>query len=252
MKFLLVIFLPLMLGFGPLTVSAETREHSEKPLVRVAMIMFPGFSELNEQGEPVGKTVQLTRKLLNQAGYQADIRIMPAARIVQGLQSGRVHLWPGIVQKPGLAGHTLATERDLGKAIINLYYRPGESVPELPAALAGKRLILITNFTFVESLIEDLRDPGLELEYVTSISHIGAVQMLLKGRGDYLLEYPSQVDAATRELGIEPLPWVRAAEQPIRFVLSLQSGYAAQLKADLDRAYDELAVQGIELDVALQ
>lgn len=252
MKCVMAILLSLVLSFSVGFVQAETTEPSEKPLVKVGIMMFPGFSEMNEKGEAVGKTVTLTRMLLEQAGYRANIRIMPAARIWRGLESGNVQLWPGILNKPGLEDHTLLTERNLGQVGIDLYYRSGEPAPALPSDLAGKRLILITNYTYINSLIEELRDPVLELELVTSISHIGAVQMLLKGRGDYLLDYRVQVDAAARELGIEPLPYVQLAEQPMRFVLSLASGFAPELKAALDRASDELAAQGVELDVTKQ
>lgn len=252
MKLLLVVILVLCASIGDARAQGEMGELHEKPVVRVGIMAFPGFSELNEAGEAVGKTVVLTRMLLEQAGYRADIRIMPAARIWRGLESGGVHLWPGILNKPALKEHTLMTDRDLGQVGIDLYYRPGESEPELPGALAGKRVILITNYTYVTSLLDTLRDPELGLEQVTSISHIGAVQMLLKGRGDYLLDYQVQVDAATRQLGIAPLPSVQMAEQPMRFILSQESGFAPELKADLDRAYDELALQGVDLEVTRQ
>lgn len=246
------IILAVLLGFGAAVAQAGAARATDKPAVNVGIMMFPGFSELDKQGQPVGKTVRLTRLLLDQAGYRANIRIMPAARIWRGLENGNVHLWPGMLNKPGLEEHTVLTERDLGQVGINLYYRPGEPAPLESAQLAGKRLILITNYTYVKSLLERLRDPALELEQVTSISHPGAVQMLLKGRGDYLLDYRVQVDAAVKELGIDPLPSVQVAEQPMRFVLSLRSGFAPQLKADLDRAYDALALQGVELDVTRQ
>lgn len=248
----MALMLSLLLGGGAAFGQTEAGGSREKPLVRVGIMMFPGFSEMNEGGEAVGKTVTLTRMLLEQAGYRADIRIMPAARIWRGLQNGQVDLWPGILNKPDLESHTLLTGRDLGQVGINLYYRPNQPAPVLPDELAGKRLILITNYTYIKSLIETLRDPALGLEHVTSISHTGALQMLLKGRGDYLLDYRVQVEAAERELGIEPLPSVQLAEQPMRFVLSLRSGFAPQLKADLDRAFDELATRGVELDVTRQ
>lgn len=252
MKCILVIILVLCAGIGNAGAQVEMGGRQEKPLVRVGIMAFPGFSEQNEAGEVVGKTVDLTRMLLDQAGYRADIRIMPAARIWRGLESGSVDLWPGILNKPDLEEHTLLTERDLGQVGIDLYYRPGEPEPVLPDALAGKRLILITNYTYVTSLMETLSDPALGLEQVTSISHMGALQMLLKGRGDYLLDYQVQVDAATQELGIAPLPSVQMAEQPMRFILSLKSGFAPELKADLDRAYDELAFMGVDLEVTRQ
>lgn len=252
MQLMMAIILALSLGAGAALAGTGTAGSREKPLVRVGIMMFPGFSELNSEGEATGKTVTLTRMLLQQAGYRADIRVMPPARIWRGLDSGEVHLWPGILNKPDLESHTLLTGRDLGQVGINLYYRAGEAAPALPADLAGKRLVLITNYTYIKSLLGTLHDPSLGLEHVSSNSHTGALQMLLLGRGDYLLDYRVQVDAAARELGIASPPFVQVAEQPMRFVLSLRSGFAAQLRRDLDRAFDELAAQGVELDVTRQ
>lgn len=246
MQYVIRLVLCVAMGCGWAVAHASD---SGKPVVRVAMMMFPGFSEIDDQGQAVGRTVRLTRRILEQAGYRADIRIMPAARIWKGLEDGQVHLWPGILNKPGLDAHTLLTERDLGQVAINLYYRPGESAPAVPSGLAGKRLIMITNYTYVDALVSELLDPALGVTCITSISHIGALQMLLKRRGDYLLDYWVQVEAAARKLGMEPLPSVQLAEKPMRFVLSKKSGFAPRLKDDLDHAYDQLAAAGVDLEV---
>lgn len=249
MQYVIHLMLCAALALG---VSLAHASDSSKPVVRVAMMMFPGFSEVDDQGRIVGKTVRLTRRLLEHAGYRADIRIMPAARIWRGLEGGQVHLWPGVLDKPGLDAHTLVTERDLGRVGINLYYRPGEPAPMVPSGLSGKRLILITNYTYVESLVRQVLDPGRGATRVSSSSHLGALQMLLKGRGDYLLDYRVQVEAAARELGLDPLPSIPVAEQPMRFLISNKSGFASSLRADLDRAYDQLVTAGEDLEVTHQ
>ena len=120
----------------------------DKPRVQVALMPFPGYSYLDENRLPAGKSVQLTRRLLEQAGYAFDIRILPPARIWRGLEDGTVHIWPGVLSKPGLENHTLLTDRDLGLVGINLYARPGATVPDWPDGIAGKRIILITNYTY--------------------------------------------------------------------------------------------------------
>lgn len=210
---------------------------------------FPEYSYQNEQGQATGVMVDLTRLLLERAGYRANIRILPSARIWRGLEDGDVHLWPGIVNKPGLDELTVLTEGDLAQVAINLYYLPGSPKPVWPQDLLGKRVILITNYTYIKSLLERLQDPALGMSFDSSMSHAGALEMLLRGRGDFLLNYRAQVDPLVADMGLEPLPYIEIAEHPMRLVLSRQSGFAEELKADLDRAYDELAAEGVELDV---
>ena len=221
-----------------------------RPVVQVAMMHFPGYSEQNEQGVASGTTVELTQMILARAGYASHIRILPSARIWRGLQDGDVHLWPGIVDKPGLEDKTLLTSGDLAQVAINLYYPPGSPTPVWPQSVRGKRLILITNYTYTEGLLATLQDPDMQVRFDSSISHAGAVSMLLRGRGDFLLDYRVQVDPIVAAMGLTPLPHIQVAEHPMRFVLSLQSGYAEQLKADIDKAYEELASEGQVLDIA--
>lgn len=239
----------LWLLSGPAIAAPEQESQADRPVVRVGIMRFPGYSYMDEQGQATGTMVDLTRLLLERAGYRSTIRILPSARIWLGLENGQVHLWPGIVNKPGLDKHTLLTERDLAKVAINLYYRPEAPKPVWPQGLIGKRVILITNYTYIKSLLKRLQDPALNMSFDSSISHQGALEMLLRGRGDFLLNYRAQVDPLLAEMDLEPLPYIEIAEHPMRFVLSRNSGFAEQLKADLDRAYDELAAEGVELDV---
>ncbi|WP_193072162.1 substrate-binding periplasmic protein [Pseudomonas sp. FME51] len=239
--------LALLFLFAGDTVLAE-----QKPEVQVAFMDFPGYSELGATGRATGKAVDLTRKLLHEAGYEAQVQILPAARIWLGLENGDVHMWPGLLNKPGLDEHTLLTERDMGQVGINLYYLPGNPAPDWPQGLRGKSVIMITNFTYTNALKDILIDPELDLVLHKSGSHSGAVKMLLRGRGDYLLDYRAQVDVVRQELELDPLPSIKVAEHPMRFVLSRHSGFADQLKADLDAAFDRLQAQGVELDVTQQ
>jgi polar amino acid transport system substrate-binding protein len=42
------------------------------------------------------------------------------------------------------------------------------------------------------------------------------------------------------------------AEQPMRFLISNKSGFASSLRADLDRAYDQLVAAGEDLEITPQ
>lgn len=232
--------------------SSATTWAQARPEVQVALMDFPGYAYLDESGQAVGKAVELVEQLLGEAGYPANVRILPAARIWLGLESGDIHVWPGVLSKPGLDQNTLLTSRDLGQVRINLYYLPGQPVPDWPQGLRGKSVIQITNFTYTNELKQVLADPQLDLTVLQSNSHQGALQMLLRGRGDFLLDYPAQVEVLRQELELAELPFIEVATQPMRLVLSRRTDFAEQLRDDLDAAFDRLQAQGVELDVSLR
>lgn len=250
MKRLTVLLFALFASFPVSALGAP--EAPAKPVIRVGIMPFPNYSYNDEDGQAAGKTVKLTQRILEQAGYAHDIRILPPARIWRGLEDGSVHVWPGVVSKPGLESHTLLTDRTLGLVGINLYGRPGTEVPAWPNGLKGKRIILITNYTYTKELLRTLYELQQGVTFHRGSSHAGAVNMLLRGRGDYLLDYRAQVNPVASRLGIDPLPFVQVAEQPMRFLISRALPNPETLRDDLDRAFDELAARNVELDVTKQ
>lgn len=225
---------------------------SEKPVVRVAFMGFAGYAELDDSGRVVGKVERLMSRLLTEAGYQMDATLLPAARIWQGLENGSVHAWPGMLSKPVMDTHTLLTGRDLGLIRIALYYPPGTPPPRWPDDLVERTVITITNFTYTSDIWAVLHDPARHLKINRTNSHEGALQMLQRGRGDYLLNYAAQVEPAMQKLDMQPLPSVPIADVPMRVVLSRQWAFSEQLRRDLDAAFDRLAARGVELDVTRQ
>lgn len=252
MRFVACLMTSLALLFPVMDLAHAQALPAPDDVLQVAIMHFPGYSEVDASGEPAGHTVSLLEKLLHQAGLSYQIRILPAARIWKGLEDGSVQIWPGIVNKPGLEAHTMLTRRNLGVVGINLYYQPGEQAPEWPQGIQGKRVILITNYTYTAQLMRTLNDPALNLTFHTGSSHMGAVRMLLRDRGDYLLDYRVQVDSVAKALDIDALPHLTVAEQPMRLVVSRRTPNAGGVVEALDRAYDQLSAQGVELDVTRQ
>ncbi len=240
MRRLLTLFLVLLL---PGAVTAEQLQTK----VKVGILDFPGFAQLDESGELVGKTVTLSHKLITEAGYDPQFKILPAARIWEGLKRGQIDIWPGVMNKPDMEQYTLLTERDLGYVSVYLYHRSDTPPPVWPEGLRGKDVIIITNFTYTEHMLETLKD--LVRNLYQSASHEGAVEMLMRGRGDYLLDYRSQVEPVLERRGIGPLPSIEVATQPLRFVLSGRSPLVQQLREDLDAAFDRLQAAGVNLDL---
>ena len=218
-----------------------------QPVIQVGFYEFPPYSYSDGQGRPQGAILQLTRRLLEHAGYQAEIRSYPGARLYSDLRDGSVHVWPGAPGKPELAEHTLETRTQVGEIALNLYFRRDTLLPRIPEDLRGRGMILISGYTYWQPTNALLADPALAIQQHRTGSHTAALEMLQRRRGDFLLDYQMPVEQARRRLGMAELPFMQLQRVPLKLIVSRHVPGAEALRDALDRAYEELSAAGEDL-----
>lgn len=218
-----------------------------RPRIHVGYYEFPPYSYTDAQGQPSGSGLELTARLLEEAGYQAEFRSYPGARLYSGLQDGSVQIWPGAPGKQELADHTIEGRHLLGEITLNLYFRPDTPPPRLPDDLQGRGVILITGYSYWQEVNQWLEDPARRITRHRTSNHTSALEMLQRRRGDYLLDYQAPVDQARRILNQEALPFVEVQRLPLRLIFSRHAPDAERLRDDLDRAYQALVEAGEDL-----
>lgn len=239
----LALFAALCCG----TSLAETVVGASLPTVQVGFYEFPPHSYSDSQGRPQGAILRLTARLLAHAGYRAEIRSYPSARLYSDLRSGRVHIWPGAPGKAELAEDTLETRTQVGEIVLNLYFRHDTLLPRLPEDLKGRGLILISGYTYWQPTNALLGDSALAITPHRTGSHSAALEMLQRHRGDFLLDYQTPVEQARRRLGMAELPFVQLQRLPLKLIVSRRAPDAEALRDALDRAYQELSAAGEDL-----
>ncbi|WP_374439244.1 substrate-binding periplasmic protein [Pseudomonas panipatensis] len=220
-----------------------------EPALQVGYYEFPPYIYTDEGGAARGSGAELVRRLARQAGYRAEFRALPSARLYQALQDGSVQLWAGAPGKPELADSTLECEHVLGYVSLNLYRLASRPAPRLPQDLSGSRLILINGYSYWKAATQLLDDPTLKLELHRTSTHAAALQMLLRGRGDYLLDYQAPVEQAQREAGMPELAYEPISHLPVKLVLSRRAGDAERLRRRFDLAYEQLRAAGVRLEL---
>lgn len=215
--------------------------------VQVGFYEFPPYSYSDSQGRAQGAILRLTERLLAHAGYQAETRAYPSARLYSDLRSGSVHIWPGAPGKPELAEHTLETRTQVGEIVLNLYFRRDTLLPRFPEDLRGRGLILISGYTYWQPTNALLGDPALAITPHRTGSHAAALEMLQRHRGDFLLDYQTPVEQARRRLGMAELPFLQLQRVPLKLIVSRRAPDAEALRDALDRAYAELSAAGEDL-----
>lgn len=217
--------------------------------VNVGYYEVPPYFWTGDDGKPRGSLLTLTERLLRHAGYRGVYRSLPSARVYAGLQDGSVQLWPGAGGKAELLGHTLEARNQLGEINLALYYRQDTPKPKLPDDLTGRRIILISGYSYWKPVNDMLNDPRLRVITHRTSTHTAALEMLQRRRGDFLLNYQQPVERARQSLGSEPLPFTVLQNVQLRFVASRHAEGSAALLEALDRAYEELQAAGVDLSV---
>ena len=219
----------------------------QRPLVQVGYYEFPPYSYTDSRGRPKGAILQLSKRLLEHAGYRAELRSYPSARLYNGLQDGSVQVWPGAPGKAELREHTLETHTRLGEIVLNLYFRRDTLMPRLPEDLRSRGVIMISGYTYWQPVNEMLNDPQLAVEQHRTGTHTAALEMLQRRRGDFLLDYQTPVEQARKRLGMSELPYLELQRIPLKLIVSSHAPGAEALRDALDRAYAELEAAGENL-----
>lgn len=221
----------------------------QRETVAVRYLEFPPYSFTNAEGLPDGSIIRLTRRLLKQAGYTADFRTAPSARLYAGLADGSIHLWPGAPGVPQLKGLTLESRYQVAEVNLNLYHRSDTQPPALPEGLRDKRVILLTGYTYRPPVSDWLKDPKLGISSTQTSSHASALAMLKLRRGDFLIDYQSPVERELQARNLQPLPFITLHRLPIKLIISRAAPNSRQLRDDLDRAYEALRAAGEDLSL---
>ena len=220
-----------------------------EPSVNVGYYEFPPYSWTDDDGKPRGSILALTDRLLRHAGYRGHYRSLPGARLYAALRDGSVQLWPGAGGKTELAGHTYEARHAMGEFSLALYHRPDTPPPRIPDGLQGRAVIVISGYSYWKSVNDLLNDPALQISTHRTSTHASALAMLLRKRGDYLLDYQAPVEQVRKELGLSALPYTVLQSMQLRLIASRHAEGSRLLLDELDRAYEELQAAGEPLQL---
>lgn len=221
--------------------------HANPPVVTVGYYDFPPSISTTEEGRAVGPLADLLTKMLHRAGYTPEFRGLPIARLYNDMREGRIDLWAGAPAKPELKGHVLESDRPLSEVRLNLYHRPDTAAPNMPDDLAGKVIIMLSGYSYWPRTRKLLLEPDRKIHELRTNHRESALELLLRKRGDYLLDYQLPMEQTIKEAGLPPLPYVTVESLPIRLIVSRKSDNASLLLKRLDAVFDQMQADGEDM-----
>ena len=165
---------------------------AEKAPIEIVVAEFPPYLQLDAEGLPSGPAVELIELLLADIKQPYVIREFPPARAGQRLISGQAMLTIAPDGNPQLSRIALQGKEPLFILALNLYRKPETPAIHKLTDLAGKHVISVSAYSFgdTDALLALNQPPTRRLEANT---HESALNMLLHGRADYLLDFADPI-----------------------------------------------------------
>lgn len=210
--------------------------------VRIAYTEFPPAEYRNEQGEPAGFFVELTRKVVQEAGYKAEFIYLPVSRVYLYLKSGTVDLFPGLSGVPLLKYEVLESWVNVYPTRLNAWHL--EDVEPLTHfdQLEGKTVIVIGGYTY-GGLLTWLENSD-DIRLTEAPNSRAALEMLKLKRGDYVLDYRETVGGMLTRPSDSKIRGSEVRSRYSAWLYSLANPRAAVLRENLDDAYLRLVDRG--------
>lgn len=225
-----------------IAMAASAQEGPNKKTLRVAYLEFPPVTYQAVDGTPAGSFIELTRKVAAEAGYEAEFLYLPVSRVYLYLSNGAIDVWPGVSQVPVLQGNVLESWVSPSPVHLSAWYLDGKPPLTNLEQLRGKRVIVIGGYTYA-GLLSWLEADG-DIRVTESPNHRSAVDMLKRGRGDYLLDYRQPVREILIEGADRMLRESEVRTRNLAWVFSLAHPRAALLRDEFDDAYLRLVEKG--------
>jgi len=183
MPLLILIVIALQLLFVPVSMARDGGSSEERQAIIVGGDHnYPPYEFLDEDGQPAGYNVDLTKAVAEVMGVDIEIRLENWDDAKKKLMTGEIDALEGMIPSEERSRDFIFSPHSIVNQAV--FARKGESVDVLSLhQLEGKELIVQK-----DGYMHDyLRDKGVVATLVLVDTHVEALRLLAAGRHDYAL-----------------------------------------------------------------
>lgn len=175
---LFLLFLLQAQALAPRAARALTPVDSNKTYIVGGDYYYPPYEYLDEEGNPKGYNVELTRAIAEVMGLNIEIRLGNWSEMRTALQHGEVDMLPGTV----FTEERLSVFDFVPHALIHqsIFYRKGSRPAKSVDDLVGSEVIVQEAGSMHDTLV---KHGGIKV--IVSDTHANALRMLAAGQHDY-------------------------------------------------------------------
>ncbi len=240
---LLTLCFLCLLSFTVVSMPASAAEAmQERRVVRVGYTDFAPLTYQNSRSEASGEFIEITRKVIVEAGYDPVFLYLPPSRLTLYLGTGDIDLAPYGSRSPPLRYTTLESWMSPVSLILSVWHLNTTERPEHFDTVISKRVIVVRGYTY-GGLLDNMTSNS-NISLTEAPDHRAAIDMLKLNRGDYLLAFNFPVEGLLdplKDANVQPTT-VSSVDGVLLY--SLSNPKAAVLREQIDDAYVRLAERG--------
>ena len=243
-RLLLCLWITLIgLAAASFAVADTESQGPVREALRIAYVEFPPYTYRNADGQADGVMIEITRKVVLEAGYQPEFIFLPISRVYLYLKNGQIDVWPGLTRIPTLKGEVMESWVSPMSTQLSVFYCPEKAQPLAHLdQLSGKTVIVIAGYTYAGFI--NWLTAADDIRITEAPNHRAALNMLKRNRGDYLIDYRQPIKQI---LDVNPNYHILESEVRTRntaWLFSLAHPRAAILRDQFDDAYLRLVDAG--------
>lgn len=221
---------------------ASAQTDADADVVRIAYVEFPPITGQNDDRKPTGSFIDITRKVAVEAGYKPEFIYLPISRAYLYLTNGSIDVWPGVTNVPVLEGEILESWASPFPIQLSAWYLKDRRPLTHFDQLQNTTVIIIGGYTYggLSSWLE--AEPSIRV--TEAPNYRAALEMLKRGRGDYLLGHRQPVMNTLRLPADRMIRQSEIRSRNLAWLFSLANPRAAILREAFDDAYIRLAEKG--------
>ncbi len=211
--------------------------------VKVVYVDFKPYTFTNEQGEADGLLNLLTRKVLNEAGLEAEFREMPLLQMYEEINRGDLDIAFLMGAFPVWKHVMIFGREPLARLQLQVYFTDNMPPVRSSQDLRGKSALLVKGYTY-GYMRDYLQFPENRVQLTLADNHREAFETLASGRNIYLLDYLRPAEETVLKMQLPGLMQRTLSQVPIYWAVSKRSPQAQGLLATLEATYQRMVWEG--------
>ncbi len=228
-----LLALLLILAFG-----------AEAKPVKVVYVDFKPYTFTNEQGEADGLLNQLTRKVLAQAGIEAEFQQVELLEMFESFIHGDADISFMVGAFPVRKHKMLFGSDVIAKLHLQIYFTDAMAPVRTVQDLRGKSVAILKSYTY-GYMRDYLQFPENRVQLLLTDNHRDAFELLASDRSVYVLDYRRPVQELLREMQLPGLMQRNLSHIPIYWAVSKRSALAGGLLSTLESTYGQMLEEGL-------
>ena len=198
---------------------------------------FPPYYE-TKNGKATGIFIDdYVKPILSGVGLNYSIKEYSVPRLYKGLKDGTIDV-ALLIKNPKMINYVLYGETNIVNVTIKLYHKNETKKIKNIKEINGKSVILLRGYGYGKFRAY-CEDPKNKIKIYETDSHTNGLKMLMAGRSDYFMDFPTPIKIAIKKLNLNKnaISSSKLLSLGTQFLVSRKTPNAKKILEKIEKSY---------------